>query len=228
MGSFIKQDKTNAGSGTIRSVSEVKMMAIEVKNKVTIPMYFYRIIVPQLGSYYDNYPVNFDNKIVVCCPLHDEDTPSFRYYEATSSFYCFGCQRGGDIVELHRHFAEKQNGTKPDRDEAIAFLYDFFIKNNEAAEFIDASTQHIQDEKLNSDSQIVKFNIYRYGLEQSITFDSTIKLEVKEKVWELLDKVDLLLSKNLIKTNDAEKYIKSNINKLITFNSSIKKTRDYN
>ena len=101
MARFIQQTGQPSGSGNIRSVSEIKMMATEVKNKVTIPMYFYRIIVPQLGSYYDNYPVNFDAKIVVCCPLHDEDTPSFRYYEATSSFYCF-CSRYGQVIHcLH-------------------------------------------------------------------------------------------------------------------------------
>ena len=225
MARFVQQTNQPTGSGNVKTITEIKMMATEVKNKVTIPMYFYRIIVPQLGSYYVNYPVNFDAKIVVCCPLHDEDTPSFRYYEATSSFYCFGCQRGGDIVELHRYFAEKQNGTKPTRDEAIAFLYDYFIKNNEAADFIDARTQTIPDEKLNTDADIVKFNIYRYNLEQSVTFDNTLKLSVKEQLWAELDRIDCLLSKNLIKASEAESYIKSKVNELITFDADIKKIK---
>lgn len=224
MARFIQQATQN-NSGNIKSLTEIKMMATEVKNKVTIPMYFYRIIVPQLGSYYDNYPVNFDAKIVVCCPLHDEDTPSFRYYEATSSFYCFGCQRGGDIVELHRYFAEKQNGTKPTRDEAIDFLYDYFIKNNEAAEFIDVSTQSIKDERLNTDADIVKLNVYRFNLEQSLTFDQNIKLDIKKQLWEILDKIDNLLSNNLILASDAEKFIKSKVKELITFDADIKKIK---
>lgn len=43
-----------------------------------------------------------------CCPLHDEDTASFRYYEDEDTFYCFGCRIGGDIVVLHRALAAKE------------------------------------------------------------------------------------------------------------------------
>lgn len=34
------------------------------------------------------------------CPLpnHNEKTPSFVVYEESQSFYCFGCQRGGDVI----------------------------------------------------------------------------------------------------------------------------------
>ena len=32
------------------------------------------------------------------CPFHSEKTPSFTVYGDTSSFYCFGCQTGGDPV----------------------------------------------------------------------------------------------------------------------------------
>jgi len=36
----------------------------------------------------------------VCCPLpgHDDRTPSCRIYD--TSFYCFGCHRGGDIFNF--------------------------------------------------------------------------------------------------------------------------------
>jgi DNA primase len=32
------------------------------------------------------------------CPFHSEKTPSFTVFTATSSFYCFGCGAGGDVV----------------------------------------------------------------------------------------------------------------------------------
>jgi hypothetical protein len=38
------------------------------------------------------------------CPLpdHDDRTPSFVVYTETNSWYCHGCHRGGDVVELAR------------------------------------------------------------------------------------------------------------------------------
>lgn len=38
----------------------------------------------------------------ICCPLpdHSERTPSCVIYEATNSWWCFGCWRGGDVIDL--------------------------------------------------------------------------------------------------------------------------------
>lgn len=36
------------------------------------------------------------------CPFHNEKTPSFTVYPKTQSFYCFGCQAGGDAVTFIR------------------------------------------------------------------------------------------------------------------------------
>lgn len=34
------------------------------------------------------------------CPFHNEKTPSFRHYKHTNSWYCFGCNEGGDVIKL--------------------------------------------------------------------------------------------------------------------------------
>lgn len=34
------------------------------------------------------------------CPLHGENTPSFHVRSLTNTFYCFGCQKTGDIFKL--------------------------------------------------------------------------------------------------------------------------------
>lgn len=44
----------------------------------------------------------------VCCPLHDENTASFRIYDDEDTFYCFGCDVGGDVVVLHQKLAERE------------------------------------------------------------------------------------------------------------------------
>lgn len=36
--------------------------------------------------------------LVGLCPFHGEKTPSFTVYPDTDSFYCFGCQAGGDVI----------------------------------------------------------------------------------------------------------------------------------
>ena len=38
------------------------------------------------------------------CPLpgHDEKTPSFTVYPGDRGWWCYGCQRGGDVVDLAR------------------------------------------------------------------------------------------------------------------------------
>jgi len=44
------------------------------------------------------------NRLKACCPLpgHTDHTPSFYVYLDTGSAWCFGCQRGGDVISLAR------------------------------------------------------------------------------------------------------------------------------
>src|SRR5262249_44984034 len=34
------------------------------------------------------------------CPLHQERSPSFSVNEQKQLFYCYGCQRGGDVIKF--------------------------------------------------------------------------------------------------------------------------------
>lgn len=38
------------------------------------------------------------SRYVACCPFHNEKTPSFTVFTDTSSYYCFGCGEGGDVI----------------------------------------------------------------------------------------------------------------------------------
>lgn len=52
------------------------------------------------------------------CPFHNEKTPSFTVYPETSSYYCFGCGAGGDVINFIRNIENL------DYIEAIKFLAD--------------------------------------------------------------------------------------------------------
>ncbi len=52
------------------------------------------------------------------CPFHTEKTPSFYIYPSSSSFYCFGCGAGGDVITFIRLIE------KLDYVEALKFLCD--------------------------------------------------------------------------------------------------------
>lgn len=54
-----------------------------------------------------------------CCPLHQENTPSFTVFrgkDGIERFHCFGCQERGDVIDL----CEKLKGMS--RFEAIKYL----------------------------------------------------------------------------------------------------------
>lgn len=45
----------------------------------------------------------------ICCPIHEENTPSFHYSNARKRGNCFGCHAGGSVVEIHMHITRKTN-----------------------------------------------------------------------------------------------------------------------
>lgn len=69
-----------------------------------------------LNTYYKDFVDSTGDLLatsLVCCPLHDDTTPSFKYYEDTNTFYCFGCGKGGrykgTVVDLHYWLNKKYN-----------------------------------------------------------------------------------------------------------------------
>jgi len=85
-------DQNNINS---EAFEEARQMLIDT---IEIPDYF-RIMVDSR--------VDLEEKPLTCCILHDETTPSFRYYDNTKKYHCFGCGRTGTIVELHYNYKKR-------------------------------------------------------------------------------------------------------------------------
>lgn len=178
----------------------------EVKKKVSIPMYMYNIVIPQMTDYYSDYTVNFEVDPRSKCCLHDENTPSMRWYDETNTFFCFGCRAGGDVINLHRLFTEKMTGTKPSFKESVEFLYSYFLKGNEHLEAVTVINKDI--EYKSTKMEIAKLSNYCTILEGQIQADKTITEEAKRNIWSALNNINILISFNRVNATEAMNYIK--------------------
>lgn len=65
-----------------------------IREKLNIVEYISRYI--SLNKRGKNY--------VGLCPFHQEKTPSFTVSESKQIFYCFGCNKGGDLIEFLKNY----------------------------------------------------------------------------------------------------------------------------
>ena len=40
----------------------------------------------------------------ICCPFHNEKTPSLKIYDGDRGWTCFGCHKGGDAINFVREY----------------------------------------------------------------------------------------------------------------------------
>lgn len=117
---------------TTMGTKKISVSDIAKAKKVPIPLYFDRVILTQsvMYNYYYNNKVDFNHRQTCRCPLHDEKTPSMRYYEETNSFYCFGCGRGGSVINLHLYFMRDILGIQTTFEDAVIYLKSLISDKN--------------------------------------------------------------------------------------------------
>jgi DNA primase len=75
---------------------------------------------------------HLNNKnFVGLCPFHNEKTPSFRVDDDKGLFYCFGCNKGGNILNFLQYY---KNISLPDAIEEIAIEYNIKLQKFNKAE----------------------------------------------------------------------------------------------
>ena len=117
---------------------------------LTIPEYFKQFI---------NEKIDLDVTPKICCPFHEEDTPSFSYSASKGVWRCFGaCNFGGDVYALHQkkfHFSK--------RSEAIADLNKRLgIKEEEILEE-ELSVKPVHENKITD-----RISLLQYQLNQAL------------------------------------------------------------
>ena len=46
------------------------------------------------------YGFNVQRGNFICCPFHNEKTPSLKLYDGNRGFYCFGCGEHGSVIDF--------------------------------------------------------------------------------------------------------------------------------
>lgn len=171
-----------------------------IKKNVTVQNYFDKMIIPAMSFYYDGEYVDFESKPTCKCPLHSEDTPSFRCYTYSNSFYCFGCGEGGDIIALHIKFMDINMATKVSFEEAVNYIYDTFVQGKEKTI---RTTTFDSEEPLSTNIELIRFYKFRNELEYSMLKDNDTNLNKKILAYSQMDNIDKLVGMNLMNATDA-------------------------
>lgn len=85
---------------------------------------------------FKHYGIKVDSvNFYAICPFKThkggkENTPSFRYYEATNSFYCFGCKIGGPNYHACEFVSHLEDCSKFKAAEKIISLFENDIDDN--------------------------------------------------------------------------------------------------
>lgn len=180
-------------------------MKRRVKYEISIADYVYNVIVPEMPWYFDGSLVDFDIKPVIKCPLHGEDTPSFRVYPETNTYYCWGCGSGGDVIALHREFMKKLKDIDVSFDEAVSFLNNTFLLGKPAVPQKILSKEKAQGLEVSSNDKL-KFKVAYSNIEKKLQRESKMELRDKEEVYMALDNAFKLSEMGFIHPSDATVY----------------------
>ena len=181
---------------------------VELVKRIPIQKYFDDVIVPNMGDYYGDSLVDFDVKNVVKCPLHTEDTPSMRYYSETNTFYCWGCRRGGDIIELHRQFCSINLNSEYSFENTLEFLYKRYIENRNT-ELVSNSIKKKEVEIENSEKELYRYKRKWLQLESQLQIEKGLDISRRIILYERLDTLYNLVTQNKLDVADALKLLQS-------------------
>lgn len=187
-----------------------------IKNKVSIPDYVKGVVMQEMPWYFNDYTVDFDLKLYIKCPIHGEDTPSFRYYPESNTFYCFGCGAGGDVINLHKAFYKSLSDRDVGTEEAVTFLKNRFIDKLRDKNNVSLQNKIVPKGKIeNTGKDLLKLERYYRELDSTLRIDTSLSDNTKNKIFDIIDNGLSLVESDKISALEAIAYIKRNYSEII-------------
>ena len=187
-----------------------------IKTKVGIPDYVKDVVMQEMPWYFNDYTVDFDLKLYIKCPIHGEDTPSFRYYPESNTFYCFGCGAGGDVINLHKAFYKSLSDRDVGTEEAVTFLKNRFIDKLRDKNSVNLQNKIVPKGKIeNTGKDLLKLERYYRELDSTLRIDTSLSDNTKNKIFDIIDNGLSLVESDKISALEAIAYIKRNYSEII-------------
>lgn len=144
-----------------------------LRRKVTLRYEDVRNQLPTIPEYYMRFLGKEDLNVVksVCCPFHNEQTPSFVYNAERGTCRCYGkCGTGGDVVKLHQ--MNKRFTTYEEALEDLCFIYGVQYKVNLQREMNKTGT--IETENNEKGRLISKLNVRANTVDRYLQLDYVV------------------------------------------------------